>query len=128
MSFLKNLSDSKEGGASAGWETLDSEAVLEAAIAKSSEKPVFLFKHSTSCGISLGAKTRLEGWKPDPEKVSLYYLDLLAHRPISNKIAEVLEVVHQSPQVILLKDGKAIWSTTHHAISAEAVKGALEKY
>ena len=128
MSFLKNLLNSKEGGASTGWETLDSEAGLEAAIAKSSEKPVFLFKHSTTCGISLGAKTRLEEWKLDPEQVSFYYLDLLTYRPISNKIAEVLSVVHQSPQVILLKDGKAVWTTTHHAISAEAVKGALEKH
>lgn len=128
MSFLKNLLSSKEDGASTGWETLDSEAGLETAIAKSSEKPVFLFKHSTTCGISLGAKTRLEEWKLDPEQVSFYYLDLLTYRPISNKIAEVLSVVHQSPQVILLKDGKAVWTTTHHAISAEAVKEALEKY
>ncbi len=128
MSFLKNLLNSKKGGASEGWQTLDSEAGLQAAIAQSSEKPVFLFKHSTTCGISLGAKTRLEEWEIDPEQVSFYYLDLLSYRPISNKIAEVLNVVHQSPQVILLKDGKAIWSTTHHAISAEAVKSALTKY
>jgi len=128
MSFLKNLLNSKEGGTSTGWKTLDTEAGLKSAIAESSEKPVFLFKHSTTCGISLGAKTRLEEWKIDPKEVNFYYLDLLTYRPISNKIAEVLDVVHQSPQVILLKDGKAIWSTTHHAISAEAVKDALAKY
>ena len=128
MSFIKNLLNSQKSGASTGWETLNTEAELQTAIEKSSKKPVFLFKHSTTCGISHGAKTRLEEWKLDPEKVSFYYLDLLQFRPISNKIAEVLGVVHQSPQVILLKDGKAIWSTTHHAISTDALISALEKW
>ncbi len=125
MSFLKNLLNSQNDRASTGWKNLNSEEELQAIIADSSEKPAFIFKHSTRCGISVGAKSRLEGWDIDAEKVDFYYLDLLAHRPVSNLIAEQLGVVHQSPQIILVKEGKAVWSTTHHSISAEALQGAL---
>ena len=128
MSFLKNFMNSQKSGVNANWKNMVNEAELQQIIDQSTNKPAFIFKHSTSCGISVGAKSRLETFDIDSEKVDFYYLDLLEYRNISNKIAEDLNVVHQSPQVILVKDGKAVWSITHHAISAEALQNALEKH
>ena len=53
------------------------------------------------------------------QKAELYFLDLLAHRPISNKIADDLGVTHQSPQLIVIENGKAINNASHQNISAD---------
>lgn len=102
------------------WKELHSLTDLEQALAVSSERPVVLFKHSVACGISAGAHDRLEQLAAD-ERYSFYYLDLLAHRDVSNEIAKRLGVIHQSPQIIVVKNGKAAFSTSHHAINAQAV-------
>ena len=126
MGFLDNLRNSQKNNLHSDWKTLDSEAQLDKIIKGSHERPAMIFKHSTTCGISAGAKHRLESnWDIDPEKMDFYYLDLLTYRPVSNLIAEKLNVIHQSPQVILIKDGKAIYDTSHHAIDTEAVNNAL---
>ncbi|MEM7101868.1 MAG: bacillithiol system redox-active protein YtxJ [Bacteroidota bacterium] len=106
------------------WKTLDSEEQLKAIIKQSFEKPVAIFKHSTRCSISTMAMNRIDrSWDIPQDVVDLYYLDLIAYRPVSNKIAQLLEVQHESPQIILVKDGKAIYHTSHSDISTEGVKG-----
>jgi bacillithiol system protein YtxJ len=110
------------------WQVLESPEHLEAAIALSHEKPVALFKHSTRCGISAHAKHRLESnWTFSPEELEFFYLDLIACRPVSNQIAEQLRVVHQSPQLILLRHGKAVYDASHHSIEVKTLRKALEK-
>ncbi len=110
------------------WQVLESAEHLEAAIALSHEKPVALFKHSTRCGISAHAKHRLESnWTFSPEELELFYLDLIAYRPVSNQIAEQLRVVHQSPQLILLRGGKAVYDASHHSIEAKALRQVLDR-
>ena len=109
-----------------GWKRLESLEDLDGVIARSHERPVAIFKHSTTCGISAMVKDQLfGGWDLPIEDVEMYYLDLLAKRPISNEVAARLGVVHQSPQIILIKDGKAIFNKSHHAISVQGVKQAL---
>ncbi len=126
MGFLDNLRNSQKGNLHSGWKTLDSEKQLKEIIKGSYDRPAMIFKHSTTCGISAGAKHRLEAdWDIDPEKMDFYYLDLLSYRSISNLIAQELNVIHQSPQVILIKDGKATFDTSHHAINPQAVNNAL---
>jgi len=126
MGFLDNLRNSQKNDLHPNWKTLDSEAQLKEIINGSHERPAMIFKHSTTCGISAGAKDRLQSnWNIDPEKMDFYYLDLLNYRPISNLIAETLDVIHQSPQVILIKDGAAVYNTSHHAIDPQAVNDAL---
>lgn len=79
-----------------------------------------LFKHSTRCSISLMAKRKFEfEWDALPENISIYFLDLLKYRPVSNAIAEEFNVQHQSPQLLLVKDGECIYQTSHGEISAE---------
>jgi bacillithiol system protein YtxJ len=102
----------------ASWHKLESEQQLENAINISFEKTVVFFKHSTRCGTSLHAKHKLEtDWNKLKNEIEFYYLDLLEYRHISNKIAHDLNVIHQSPQIIVVKNGKSVYSTSHNAIS-----------
>jgi len=115
----------KESTPAIPWINLTTEEELQAAIAKSNEKPVALFKHSTRCSISSMAKGRLERSWNLSEYVDIYYLDLIAYRHVSNAIASRLGVVHQSPQLILVKDGKAEYNSSHNEISVEGLAGEL---
>lgn len=89
------------------------------------EKPVVLFKHSTRCSISRFVLKQFEAeYDILTEKMELYFLDLLEHRSISNEIAERFGVMHQSPQLIVIKDGKAIYNASHESIQA----GSLNQF
>jgi bacillithiol system protein YtxJ len=101
------------------WNTLNSADQLEAIKAESFEKPILLFKHSTTCSISNMALNRMER-NYDQTKVGdlkPYYLDLLSHRDVSKKIADLFEVEHQSPQAIIISKGEAIYDASHYDIS-----------
>lgn len=81
---------------------------------------VFLLKHSTRCSISTMAKNRFErDWEAPTTPFQLVYLDLLNHRDLSARIEELTGVVHQSPQLIVWKDGKVIYHNSHNAINAK---------
>jgi bacillithiol system protein YtxJ len=91
-------------------------------------KPALLFKHSTRCSISSMALSRFESeWDLSPEKCDLYYIDLIAYRPVSNAIAERSNVVHQSPQAILVIDGKVQYHNSHNGISATDIAQVILK-
>jgi len=85
------------------------------------EDQVAIFKHSTRCSISTMAKNRLERGVEDVGEIPFYYLDLLKFRNISNKIEEILEVRHQSPQLIVVKNGEVVYHASHNSISIENV-------
>lgn len=89
------------------------------------QKPVAIFKHSTRCSISRMALKQFENEFNLDDKVTPYYLDLLEFRPISNEIASRFQVFHQSPQLILIKDGNAIYSASHSDIEVEALGSKL---
>lgn len=98
------------------WIPLTSEEQLEQLIANSAQKPQVIFKHSTRCSISSVAYQRLQK-AAQPEGLDFYYLDLLAHRPLSNRIADVFRVHHESPQVLVIREGRCIFDESHLAIS-----------
>jgi len=110
------------------WQTLNSAEQLDQVIEESKSKPVVIFKHSTSCSISSTAKSRLERqWDNGGlENVTPYYLDLLRYRPVSNEIAEVLQVRHESPQLLLIQDGMCTYHASHLGIRVDAVKKKVE--
>ncbi|GIZ08661.1 bacillithiol system redox-active protein YtxJ [Flavobacterium sp. UMI-01] len=126
MSFLKNIFGSNETpsqkSSKINWIPLTDLTQLEEISAQSNEKPIAIFKHSTRCSISRMALKQFENEFDLDEKVSPYYLDLLEHREISNEIASKFGVFHQSPQLILIKDGKAIYDASHSDIDAEVLK------
>ena len=85
--------------------------------------PVVLFKDSTTCGISAHAKHKLKSaWDFETSDLSFFYLDLLNYRNISNKIAEVFGVIHQSPQILVIKDGVSVSNFSHQAINVERLR------
>ncbi|AEL25333.1 bacillithiol system redox-active protein YtxJ [Cyclobacterium marinum] len=101
------------------WIKLEDASQLNTIKEESNEKPVVIFKHSTSCSISGMAWNRLQrNWKDgDSEKFTPYYLDLLSYRALSNAIAEEFNVTHASPQVIVVKGGKAVYNNSHMGIN-----------
>ena len=107
------------------WIQLSTENTLDEIIELSFQKPVILFKHSTRCSISSMALSRFEREWDLSQHVELFYLDLIAFRELSNEIARVLNVEHQSPQVLLLKNGGVIYNASHNGISAQEIKSAL---
>jgi bacillithiol system protein YtxJ len=108
------------------WIELTSSEQLNEAIEASIDHPVVLFKHSTRCSISSMAKSRFESnWNTDLSNVSIYYLDLIAYRNISNEIAELTGIEHQSPQAIVLKNKEVIYDATHSEISAKEIENIL---
>lgn len=81
-----------------------------------------IFKHSTRCSVSMMAKKRFElDWDAIPADTNLYFLDLISYRAISAQIAETFQVHHESPQILLIKDGQCILDASHSDISAEEV-------
>lgn len=111
---------------SINWTELTSIAELEEAIALSQEKTIMLFKHSTRCSISSMALNRVEGdWNFSEEEIKPYYLDLIAHRDVSNAIAEKLDVFHASPQLIVVKSGKSVLDASHNSINTRIVGEVL---
>jgi bacillithiol system protein YtxJ len=109
------------------WTNLNNENELDELIQLSYQKPVLIFKHSTRCSISSMAKNRLENeWDIEEGKVETIYLDLLNHRDLSNKIAEITGVIHQSPQAILIRNGAVVYHNSHNGIAALDIKKMLE--
>lgn len=94
----------------------------------SSTQPVLILKHSTRCSISIMAKGRLErAWKADSQVLTPYYLDLLAHREISNEIAKRFQIQHESPQVLLISGGACIYSASHQDIQYDDIMEQVAK-
>jgi bacillithiol system protein YtxJ len=94
------------------------------------EEPVLIFKHSTTCPISGRAAQRIDKlFRESKEPLPTFYMvKVIESRPVSQLIAEHYEVKHESPQILLLKDGEAVWNTSHDEITAEAVLTALEEH
>jgi bacillithiol system protein YtxJ len=102
------------------WITLKSEEELAAVTEKSYNTPQVIFKHSTRCSISGVAKRRLDN-EEIPDGIDFYYLDLLSFRSLSNKIAEQFAVYHESPQVLLIKNGECVYDESHIAIQMDDI-------
>ncbi len=122
--FDKIFNTDKKDDKKLPWIHLKSIEELDKAIERSHEKAVVLFKHSTRCSISSMALHRLErAWDfPEGEGPEMYFLDLITYRTLSNAIAEKLKVHHESPQLILVKNGEAVYDASHNYISMEELK------
>ncbi|MBS9523683.1 bacillithiol system redox-active protein YtxJ [Litoribacter ruber] len=105
------------------WTNLENTTQLEDIKKESHSQPIMIFKHSTRCSISGMAIDRLtRSWKEsETSHIKPYYLDLISYRQISNQIAEEFGVQHESPQVILVKDGKAVYDTSHMGINYKEI-------
>lgn len=107
------------------WIPLQHLGQLDEMVAFSNAKPAVIFKHSTRCSVSRFALKQFENEFDLKEEVDAYFLDLLEHRDISNEIATRFGVYHQSPQLLLIKEGKSVYDVSHSDIDAGELKGKL---
>lgn len=112
----------------APWLNLSNLSDWQSVLENLSEKPVLVFKHSTRCSISQMALDRMNRkWKEEySQQFHLYYLDLIAHRDVSNQIAADTQVTHESPQVLLIYNGRCLYSESHQAIQWEGILDQLK--
>lgn len=104
------------------WKNLETEQQLTALLEAPESGPFVIFKHSTRCNISQMVKDRLERKAGEiPQGIPVYYLDLLSFRSLSNHIADYFSVEHQSPQLLLVKDGICSYHASHSAISVDGL-------
>ena len=98
--------------------TIQSKADFELLIENSFIRPQLIFKHSTRCSISRYVLSDfIAHFTFSSDELEAHYLDLLSYREISNQIAEQLEVIHQSPQILLIKNGKVVLHASHEGIN-----------
>lgn len=105
------------------WVDLTSAEQIENIKQESQASPVLIFKHSTTCSISAMALHRMQRKSVDAK---VYYLDLKANRNVSNLVAEVFDVIHESPQVLIIDKGKAIYHRSHSDISPSDIQEFLD--
>ena len=108
------------------WLSLEKEQQLDEIVKLSHSvdvDAVAIFKHSTRCSISSMAKNRLErSWNPSNKNIPVYYLDLLSFRHLSNEIANRFNLIHESPQLLLIQKGELKAHASHSAISAAIIE------
>lgn len=125
MGLFKNVFGKSDENVSSKfhWNYLESLEDLIAADTVSTEKAVVIFKHSTRCSISRFVLKQFENTFDLPfEDIEVYFLDLIEYRSVSNEIATRYGVVHQSPQMIVLKNRKSVFDASHEGIDATSLK------
>ncbi len=125
LSVKRNI---KKWFANMNWNQLTESSQIDAILEASKQKPQAIFKHSTRCSISSMAKRRLESeWDLSSDEVEVHFLDLISYRDVSNAIAHKTGVMHQSPQLILLRNGEVLAHSSHEGIDAYSVKQAIQQ-
>ena len=121
MSIFNNLFGNKENtdkSSYINWIPLTSKEQLEEIKKESDAEAILIFKHSTRCGISSMVKRQFEGlFAEEHQSLKVYYLDLLNYRAISNEIEEIFNILHQSPQLIVIRNQTAVFNASHYDIT-----------
>lgn len=108
------------------WDHITTVEALESAYSNSSERAQLFFKHSTRCPVSAMALNAFESnWKT--EEAEIHFIDLLSYRDVSQRLAEISGVRHESPQVIVVKNGEVIYADSHDSINASRIETKLKR-
>lgn len=100
---------------------------LDHALDESRERPVLLFKHSLTCPISTRAFRELRSYLHNADPcVSYKLITVQTARSVSDEAASRLRIEHQSPQAILVRNGRELWNASHYDITAEALEQAIK--
>ena len=129
MGFLKNIFGNKTSKeveeTYLSWTPLISVDEINTIKEISKNHSILIFKHSTSCGISRMVMKQFESlFNEENKHLKVYYLDLLNFREVSSKLSEVFQVIHQSPQLLVVKNGISVYDESHYEIT----KVNLSKY
>lgn len=125
MNLFKNIfgtAETENSNSKVDWRPLTDVGQLNEIINESTEKPVAIFKHSTRCGVSRMSLKEFENEFDLHDFVTPYFVDLLENRHVSDAIAKRFDIEHQSPQLILIKNGKPIYDASHGNIYADDLK------
>ena len=110
------------------WIELSDLEQVDQIIQQSLSKPQLIFKHSTRCSISSMVKDRLERqWKSHLNEFPIYYLVLIKYRSISNHLADLFGVIHESPQLLIIENGDCVFDFSNSDISVSAIETKLQK-
>lgn len=115
MNFLKNIFNSEAQNNDVHRIVLSEEHQLEELVTLSSKEPVIIFKHSTRCGISSMVLNRFDK-KITKLAKPYYFLDILKYRQLSNAIQNMFDIRHQSPQLLIIKNGNVVMHDSHYGI------------
>jgi bacillithiol system protein YtxJ len=107
------------------WIPLQEEKQLTDIVSDSKNTPQVIFKHSTRCSISSMAKNRLDR-NEAPAGINFYLLDLIRYRNLSNKIASEFGIQHQSPQVLVINNGRCVYNESHSGIVFDEIEEAAQ--
>ncbi len=109
------------------WSELRSPSQIDLIREESKENPVLIFKYSSRCSISRMALDRLErNWnESEMQMVKPYFLDLITYREVSNRIADVFDVRHESPQVLIIDNEKSVYDESHMGIRYDSIKDVV---
>ena len=124
-SLFGKASSANEAKSSVPWKQLDKLEQLEEIAANSHKIPQLIFKHSTTCGISRMVLNLFNDTYDASNKADVYILDLHSYRNISNAVAEKFGVLHQSPQLLVIKGGIISHHASHGAISDLTIEQLL---
>lgn len=124
-SFLKKNDNTEPAKSKLNWNYLTDLEQLNEINTNSYSQQALIFKHSTQCNISKMALKQFENELESEAKVTLYFLDLLENRIISAAIATKFNVEHQSPQLLLIKNGVAVYNVSHSEIDAHKLAKIL---
>lgn len=132
MGLLKKMFDSnktsqkEEKQVFVNWIPLRTLEQLDKIATLSKTETVVIFKHSTRCGISRNVLKMFEkSFDKELSKLKVYYLDLLNYRAISDEIAKQFHVIHQSPQLLVIKNEVVVVHASHYDIMAIDLKGLI---
>lgn len=117
------MANSKNAERAAQFTPVTDEQTLDGLFMLSHQRPVIIFKHSTTCPISAAAYRQMS----EVER-GILLIVVQSARGVSNKVATLTGVRHESPQVIVLKNGKVVWSASHFNITADAVEKVVSKH
>ena len=120
MGFLKNIlsnSSKKNEQKQLPWKLLTTEEQLPKIETLSNTKTQLIFKHSTRCGISRMVLNQFTEVYDLDLDIDLYYLDILSCRDVSNEVGYKFQVMHQSPQLLIIKNGVVVAHASHGAIN-----------
>jgi monothiol bacilliredoxin len=102
---------------------------LDQLLANTSERPLLIFKHSLTCGTSAEALDELiDHLNEDRLDARYAIVTVQSHREISNAVSARLGVRHETPQALLIRDGRVIWSASHFRVTAAAVQSAIRSH
>lgn len=131
MSILKNIFNSsskekQEVTSNINWIPLKSIEELEKINEISKQEVIAIFKHSTRCGISrMVIKLFEKQFDESMSNLKVYYLDLLNYRELSNEVGYKYQVLHQSPQLLVIKNGIVLESASHYDITTVNLKSYI---